>query len=183
VGPAPAERARPERRVEHALNDAERARAGDVLEEAQLTTGSQHARNLGQGALRNLDAAEDTGHDGGIHGRIRGGEVFPVGVDDPDRNRRALSCVPRQSPKVRFRFHGDELGHRRRVVAEAHPRTGPDLDHAPSESGQQPPTVLRPTLALFDGRSASLDPGEERTIHALPSIFPTLLLVFRWLAH
>ena len=144
MGMAVAHQPRPHRGVDDLLQPSPDARAGDVLDEPQFTTGAQQRMQLPQNAVRVVDRTE---HQRAHHGveRLPAGVVHVL-LDGArrhrHRNRRLSRGVASQWLQPPFGFDGEDLGHRVRIEREVRPCPGADFQHAPGQAcevfGPQP---------------------------------------------
>jgi hypothetical protein len=113
-----------------------------VLVEAELTTGSDDAVQLGQrrGGVR--DAAEDPHGDGGVEGSIRRRQGFGSPADDIDWHGRLARPLRCNCPRRRIRLDGQNGFDLRRVELERSSVAAADLDHPPTDAREQAAAML-----------------------------------------
>jgi hypothetical protein len=131
-----------------------------MFPEAELAAGPEHAPDLGERPRRVGDAAEHERDDRRVEHAVREGQAGCVPRDDGHREGRRTRRALRQFAQVRIRLDGDERGHLRRVVAEARPGAGADLDDPAAESGDEVPPALR-ERRLRAADQAGEDAGED----------------------
>ena len=162
---AAAERTRPEERVDGALHRSERgSRRANVLPEAQLPAGPEHAAQLDESLGGLGHAAEEAHDDGRVEGPVVRGQRLGDSLDHLDRNRRAPGPLDGVRPRSRIRLDGEDARRAGRVVLEraavarARPRSP-----ARGDAGEQSPPQLAedgvgtPLLAALEvGREARL---------------------------
>ncbi len=155
---AAAERLRPEEAIGASLHTAKDDVAGaDVLPEAKLAAGSQHASQLGERSCGVGHRAEDTHHDRRVERLVRGVERDGHAGDDVDRRGGRLRPRLRSGARGRVGLDGKDVLDLGRVVLEGAPVPGADLEHAPAEAREQ----ACAKLALDGIGTASLPPLEE----------------------
>jgi hypothetical protein len=152
-----AERPRPEDGVDGPLERSERRIAGtDVLPEAKLATGNEHAPELPQRRGGVGNAAKNTHDDGGVEGAVLPRQGNGVPVHDVDRNRRSRRALRRCRPSRGIGLDGKDMLDLDWVVLERAPIAGADLDHATAEAVEN----LTTDVAVDEVGLAGLPPLE-----------------------
>ncbi len=130
---AAAEEARPEQRVDRALEPVERCVLGaNVLVEAQFTAWSDDAAQLGQRRAGVGDAAENPDGYGGVEGSIGGREGFGSPIDDIDGDRRLTRPLGRDRSRRRIWLDGQDAVDLWWVHLEGPSVAAADLEYSPA---------------------------------------------------
>ena len=152
---------RVDRRVKHALGAGQPGLVcDDVLVEAQLPAGAQHAMDLAQRNVLVVHRAEHKRCDGGVELATHGGQCLGAPCDDADAQRHVLGGLLCELAQVRLGLDGDHLGHRWRVVGEIQAVTGADLDDPSLEARQQRATVLGAAAPVGRASDVRIETGE-----------------------
>src|SRR5512132_444754 len=129
---AAAEEARPEQRIDRALEPVERCVLGaNVLVEAQFTAWSDDAAQLGQRRAGVSDAAKNPDGEGGVEGSIGGRDGFGSPFDDIDLHHRFARPLSRDRSRRRIRLDGQDAFDPWWVYLEGPSVAAADLEHSP----------------------------------------------------
>src|SRR5262249_31592458 len=121
-----------EKRADRAIGEAlHPGRAGpfrdDVFEEAQVTTGADHAAECGKRRALTRPRTQHKRSDTGVERGVGDGESISRAVEDRYWNRYRASRFFGTGAQERLGFDCDHLGHRARVVREVQTVAGPDF--------------------------------------------------------
>jgi DNA-binding response OmpR family regulator len=165
---AAAKRSCPEQGVDCPLDRSERRIAGtNVLPEAKLTAGNEHAPKLSQRGGRVGNAAKNTHDDGGVEGAVVRRQRLGIPVDDHDRNRCGFRPLGGGCSGRRIGLDGKDTLDLRRVVLEGAAVAGADLDHLPVEPAKRLPTELAVDEVGLAGLPALEVAREARLLRAV----------------
>jgi hypothetical protein len=109
----------------------------DVLEEAELAAGSQHAVQLGERQVDVGDRAQHQRGDGGGERRVGERKLLGDRLDHGHGHGCLTGGALGVLTQVGLGLDGDHLTHRPRVVGEVEPVPGADLEHLPAEPLEQ----------------------------------------------
>jgi len=117
-------------------------RRRDVLEEANLTAGSQHAPRLMERARYVRDRAQHQRVDDRVNARVIGRQAVCDTGHDVDRNRRSRRTHQCGVTEAGLRLDRHDADHLRRIVREVQAVACADFEHVAGEPGEEPATML-----------------------------------------
>ena len=159
---------RPDGDIGETLQTPAPARAGDMLEVAQLSSGFEYRIQLAQNRIGIIDRAQHQRTDNRVE-RLGGGHAFDGGFDHRDRHRGAGRGLTGYRRQERFRFQRYHLGDGVRVMGEIGAGAGADLEHSAGKARQVLAAQLAQQRRLMRGHH-SPHPREERVVQCLAGV-------------